>query len=608
MASLGVEPTLWSNYISNLRLHPEVTYHAIMSFRSLLFCPDEKTARVVTQVLSELDFTVETAHESFAAVQRLTEEHFHALVVDCQNEQDASLLFKAARSSAQNNSSLSVAVVEGQAGVAKAFRIGANLVLTKPVNVEQSKSTLRVARGLLKKTQPKPAAATIASATEPTVASKQTDTFVPKPAVEPASRKKEDSGQRQIFASAPKLPSPALVPPPSPAASVPYSGLVVESEPEPLPEAADAALLESLPELSRTHSAHNASPALLRRAEPIAASTSGHAAAAALAPETKTVDFRPTGAAPMVTNDPIVPLAEIAELPKSEPVNAPTFSSLENSTRNTGGGRFLKVAVVVAVLVGVGYFASRTAQVQKFLHRSSATQASSQGTPDLGPTSDVQPEAVRSTSRSTNTPPNEAATPAPSATGGSHASEAASAHTAQQPAANSGAAETIEVQELPIARETSKVTVTPKPQAIVVKNDETSEKPLAQPTAPPVNVVSETKAPQLPDLTPRNIELPKPSPGTVRISQGVSQGLVLKKISPVYPAMARQFHKEGAVQLLATIDKYGEVKKIHVLSGDGMLVKAATDAVEQWEYRPYLLNGQPVEIETQITVVFKAQN
>ncbi|HET8823710.1 MAG TPA: hypothetical protein VFM77_01165, partial [Terriglobales bacterium] len=112
-----------------------------MSFRSLLFCPDETAARLVTQVLSELDFTVETAAQSFAAVQRLTEEHFHALVVDCQNEQDASLLFKAARNSAQNSGSLSVAVVEGQAGVAKAFRIGANLVLTKPINVEQSKST-----------------------------------------------------------------------------------------------------------------------------------------------------------------------------------------------------------------------------------------------------------------------------------------------------------------------------------------------------------------------------------------------------------------------------------------------------------------------------------
>jgi CheY-like chemotaxis protein len=82
-----------------------------MSFKSLLFCPDEKTVRVVRQVLSELDFTVETEGQSFAAVKRLTEEHFDALVVDCQNEQDASLLFKAARNSTHNSSSLSVAVV-----------------------------------------------------------------------------------------------------------------------------------------------------------------------------------------------------------------------------------------------------------------------------------------------------------------------------------------------------------------------------------------------------------------------------------------------------------------------------------------------------------------
>src|SRR5579863_10140483 len=145
-----------------------------MSFTSLLFCPDETAARLVTQVLRELDFTVETAHQSFAAVQRLTEQHFHALVVDCQNEQDASLLFKAARNSAENSGSLSVAVVEGQAGVAKAFRIGANLVLTKPINVEQSKSTLRVARGLLRKNseaKTAPAATSLTAKSAPPVAS-----------------------------------------------------------------------------------------------------------------------------------------------------------------------------------------------------------------------------------------------------------------------------------------------------------------------------------------------------------------------------------------------------------------------------------------------------
>jgi len=113
-----------------------------MSYKSLLFCPDERAARLVTQVLSELDFTVELASETFATVKKLGTEHFDALVVDCQDEQNAALLFKAAKNSPENHSSLSVAVVEGQAGVAKAFRIGANLVLTKPINVEQSKSTI----------------------------------------------------------------------------------------------------------------------------------------------------------------------------------------------------------------------------------------------------------------------------------------------------------------------------------------------------------------------------------------------------------------------------------------------------------------------------------
>ena len=207
-----------------------------MSFTSLLFCPDENTARLVTQVLSELDFTVDTVHESFAAVQRLTAEHFDALVVDCQNEQDASLLFKAARNSAQNSSSLSVAVVEGQAGVARAFRIGANLVLTKPINVEQSKSTLRVARGLLKKAQPK---VPTSRRNEPPVLAKATPPAPSKPDFN--SPPPAGPMGRSLFATPPKAaapPSPVTQPftrsaSPTPTASVPFSGLLLESDPEP---------------------------------------------------------------------------------------------------------------------------------------------------------------------------------------------------------------------------------------------------------------------------------------------------------------------------------------------------------------------------------------
>src|ERR1700686_5178154 len=135
-----------------------------MGYQALLFCPDEKTARTVTQVLSELEFTVEPCIEPFAAVKKLMGQHFDAVVVDCDNEQNATLLFKSARNSTSNQTPLAVAVVEGQAGVAKAFRIGANLVLTKPINVQQSKGTLRVARGLLRKTD---AAKPATSATTP---------------------------------------------------------------------------------------------------------------------------------------------------------------------------------------------------------------------------------------------------------------------------------------------------------------------------------------------------------------------------------------------------------------------------------------------------------
>src|SRR5271154_6242128 len=135
-----------------------------MGYQALLFCPDEKTARTVTQVLSELDFTVIPCTEPFAAVKKLMGEHFDAVVVDCDNEQNATLLFKSARNAPNNQSALAVAVVEGQAGVAKAFRIGANLVLTKPINVDRAKATQRVPRGLWHKNEPEKPLASAASA------------------------------------------------------------------------------------------------------------------------------------------------------------------------------------------------------------------------------------------------------------------------------------------------------------------------------------------------------------------------------------------------------------------------------------------------------------
>jgi protein TonB len=127
----------------------------------------------------------------------------------------------------------------------------------------------------------------------------------------------------------------------------------------------------------------------------------------------------------------------------------------------------------------------------------------------------------------------------------------------------------------------------------------------SQPTPPSLTLNSGGSDAALSTIVAADTPAPRPSPGVMRISQGVSQGLVVRKVSPVYSQTALQLHKEGAVELMATISKDGAVTGVRVLSGDLMLANSAVEAVKQWKYRPYLLNGEPVEIQTQITVNFK---
>ena len=82
------------------------------------------------------------------------------------------------------------------------------------------------------------------------------------------------------------------------------------------------------------------------------------------------------------------------------------------------------------------------------------------------------------------------------------------------------------------------------------------------------------------------------------------EGNLIHRVEPQYPAIARQIHLEGAVVLKAMISKEGNIEQLEVASGPGLLAVAAKEAVRQWKYRPYFLNGQPIEVETQITVNF----
>jgi protein TonB len=98
------------------------------------------------------------------------------------------------------------------------------------------------------------------------------------------------------------------------------------------------------------------------------------------------------------------------------------------------------------------------------------------------------------------------------------------------------------------------------------------------------------------------------APPKVRVSSGVAQGLLIHETKPVYPPLAMQARIQGTVLLQAVVAKDGTVQDLRVVSGHPLLVKAAMDAVRLWRYKPYRLNDQPVEVDTEIIVNFTLGN
>jgi protein TonB len=106
-------------------------------------------------------------------------------------------------------------------------------------------------------------------------------------------------------------------------------------------------------------------------------------------------------------------------------------------------------------------------------------------------------------------------------------------------------------------------------------------------------------------LSSANAAIPKvATPQRVRVSTGVATGLLIKRVTPNYPQLAKQARIQGHVILQAEISKDGTIQNLQLISGHPMLAPAAIEAVKQWRYKPYLLNGEPVAVETQVDVNF----
>jgi len=123
--------------------------------------------------------------------------------------------------------------------------------------------------------------------------------------------------------------------------------------------------------------------------------------------------------------------------------------------------------------------------------------------------------------------------------------------------------------------------------------------PVGAPDGLPLSIISGTR-PVMPAAPAAIVRQFRPS--------SLLEGSLVRRVLPIYPLLAKGAHIQGPVVLSATISKAGTIEDLHVLSGHPMLVGAAIDAVRQWRYRPYILNSEPIEVETQITVNFTLSN
>lgn len=131
---------------------------------------------------------------------------------------------------------------------------------------------------------------------------------------------------------------------------------------------------------------------------------------------------------------------------------------------------------------------------------------------------------------------------------------------------------------------------------------------IKRPLPGPVPLTSALPAMEVPPSVQPEPEAPQPTPQRTRLSPEVAQGELIFKLDPEYPQVARLARVQGSVVLHAIIGKDGTVQQLQVVRGNPLLAGPALNAVKNWRYRPYLVDGQAVEVETTVTVYFKGED
>jgi periplasmic protein TonB len=564
---------------------------------ALLLSPDDQAVSAITGVLEEMSVTCERPLDGVSAAQKLNSQTFDLVLVDCENLPAAKLIFDVCRRGKNGNNPVPIAIVDGRAGLPTAFRLGAELILTKPVAKDQARTTIRTAVSRVRKD----------AQTNESVPAQPASADVHSP-VMPGAAKSEERAQAAAAGSVSSQltsfaePAPSFVP-----TFVPAAGSTA-------PLSAPAATTEMHSATDEIH----ATPPVLKlnpQSGSLSASSLSESSLSESSPD-RAVSAELKPARPLKpSDDPVLAELERTELEESQlessiPENsrpskaaplqpaaksgAPAFPYYRQGRQKRRGPL---VALLMLVLTGGGFYAVWTYQpgfrdlAQPQIDRVLALAGMA-----LPPTSAPNPGKP-----STQLAPATTSAPAPESPADPNHTQSKAPDSAMSSAASSATgspmASAVATPSVPPAA-TPSTAVAPPASAATAPTAPVATKPEANKTSDkPADSKKNAAA-----ATPSDTQLPGENSAIILSSKGAEKRLV-QSVPPKYPVEARS--AQGTVVLKAVVDANGKVEGLRLVEGNATLAAAAIQAVKQWRYRPYLRDGKAQAFQTIVIVDFQ---
>jgi periplasmic protein TonB len=508
---------------------------------ALLLSPDDQAVSAITAVLEEMSVKCERPLDGVSAARQLNSNNFDLVLVDCENLPAAKLIFDVCRRGKDGNNPVPIAIVDGRAGLPTAFRLGAELILTKPVAKDQARSTVRTAVSRIRKVEPSNSVNAAAA-----------------PVASPEHAEASATGQAEGLLTNYEVSQPA------PTASVPAPQAMAAS-------AASAA--PAIPAPSAKPASSLVVSALATR--PSAAMPEFETATPKEDAPTKE-EFKPS-VITKFSDDPVLADLERAEQGEKPPAPAPEpqkpiFSAYPEKESKTKGPL---VFLLVLVMAGGGLYAAWMYQP--------------------GFRALVQPQIDKVLSLIGIAPPQvpasapakPAAQPSQPPPAGGEGLPVSSITPAPAPAKATPPAQTAAVE--------SPAPEPAKPMAA------STDKSSTAPASASLQNVSETKNIA---AAISAVEMPGEKSAIILSSKGAEKRLI-HSVPATYPAAARTAGGDGTVVIKAVVDENGNVSDARAVEGNPILATAAMKAVKQWRYRPYLRDGKALPFQTVVLVDFQ---